>query len=228
MKIVDSYGNELGYQQGDDYVIKDRSGNRLGWINALNDIINTYGTKVGELRSDGVYDVYGSRIGDVDGDNIISLLIASLRRRPSYTPSHSSDSDGGGWLAIIAMILMGAWAILKRIFFLFAWHFGDGGFDFKGTSTRSEWWKKTLLGLLAVFLCFLIVGGITYGFFSRLVIVQLIILFVPTLFSIVPLIAVSVRRVHDIGKSGWFVLIPIFNFILCGFVPGKVDGNKYK
>ncbi|MDR0908317.1 MAG: hypothetical protein LBM77_00995 [Spirochaetaceae bacterium] len=74
MKIVDSYGNELGYQDGSEYVIMDRSGSRLGWINGINDIINTYGTKVGELRSNGIYDMYGSRIGDVNGDNIFSLL----------------------------------------------------------------------------------------------------------------------------------------------------------
>lgn len=31
---------------------------------------------------------------------------------------------------------------------------------------------------------------------------------------IVPSIAVGVRRMHDVGKSGWFILIPIYNLIL--------------
>jgi len=74
MKIVDSYGNELGYQQGDQYVINNKSGDRLGWINGLNDIINNYGTKVGEIRSNGVFDIYGNQVGEVNGNNIISLL----------------------------------------------------------------------------------------------------------------------------------------------------------
>ena len=75
MKIVDSYGHEIGYQQGSDYVINDgRGGSRLGWINGVNGIINTYGDKVGEIRSDGVYNNYGSRIGDIDSDIIVSLL----------------------------------------------------------------------------------------------------------------------------------------------------------
>jgi hypothetical protein len=75
MKIVDDYGNELGYQEGSEYVIQNRcGGSRLGWINGINDIINNYGTKVGELRSNGIYDVYGSRVGDINGDNIFSLL----------------------------------------------------------------------------------------------------------------------------------------------------------
>jgi uncharacterized membrane protein YhaH (DUF805 family) len=40
---------------------------------------------------------------------------------------------------------------------------------------------------------------------------------VGTLYSlavILPAIAVGVRRMHDNGKSGWFLLIPIYNFIL--------------
>ena len=32
--------------------------------------------------------------------------------------------------------------------------------------------------------------------------------------SILPLIAVSIRRMHDVDKSGWFAWIPIYNLIL--------------
>jgi uncharacterized membrane protein YhaH (DUF805 family) len=34
-------------------------------------------------------------------------------------------------------------------------------------------------------------------------------------------IAVAVRRMHDVGKSGWFVLIPIYNLVLA-----VTEGNK--
>ena len=34
------------------------------------------------------------------------------------------------------------------------------------------------------------------------------------LLNIIPLIATSIRRVHDQDKSGWFILIPIYNLIL--------------
>lgn len=34
------------------------------------------------------------------------------------------------------------------------------------------------------------------------------------LVTIVPYLAVFVRRMHDVGKSGWFMLIPIYNLIL--------------
>jgi uncharacterized membrane protein YhaH (DUF805 family) len=36
-----------------------------------------------------------------------------------------------------------------------------------------------------------------------------------------PSIAVAVRRMHDVGKSGWFVLIPIYNLVLA-----VTEGNK--
>jgi len=35
-----------------------------------------------------------------------------------------------------------------------------------------------------------------------------------SLATLIPTIAVAVRRMHDVGKSGWFVLVPIYNFIL--------------
>ena len=31
---------------------------------------------------------------------------------------------------------------------------------------------------------------------------------------LVPTLAVGVRRMHDVGKSAWFILIPIYNLIL--------------
>jgi len=41
-----------------------------------------------------------------------------------------------------------------------------------------------------------------------------------------PSIAVGVRRMHDVGKSGWFLLIPIYNFILA-VTPGDVGNNEF-
>ena len=43
---------------------------------------------------------------------------------------------------------------------------------------------------------------------------------------IIPYIAVGVRRMHDVGKSGWFMLIPIYNLILfC--TEGQKGDNEY-
>ncbi len=31
---------------------------------------------------------------------------------------------------------------------------------------------------------------------------------------IVPSVAVAIRRMHDVGKPGWFVLIPVYDIYL--------------
>jgi len=31
---------------------------------------------------------------------------------------------------------------------------------------------------------------------------------------LVPSVAVAIRRMHDVGKSGWYALIPLYNLIL--------------
>lgn len=42
-----------------------------------------------------------------------------------------------------------------------------------------------------------------------------------------PIIGASVRRMHDINKSGWYLLIPIYNLILI-FSKGSEDEDKKK
>lgn len=44
--------------------------------------------------------------------------------------------------------------------------------------------------------------------------------------TVVPLVAVGVRRMHDVNKSGWFLLVPIYNFILL-VTSGTKGDNKY-
>ncbi|MBM3920822.1 MAG: DUF805 domain-containing protein [Sphingomonadales bacterium] len=50
-----------------------------------------------------------------------------------------------------------------------------------------------------------------------------------TLYSLavlLPSLAVAVRRMHDVGKSGWFILIPIYNLILA-CTDSQVGENEY-
>lgn len=43
---------------------------------------------------------------------------------------------------------------------------------------------------------------------------------------VIPTIAVGVRRMHDIGKSGWWILFPIVNLVfLC--MSGEKGQNQY-
>ena len=75
-------------------------------------------------------------------------------------------------------------------------------FDFSGRSTRSEFWWFSLFQILSV-----IAVSIVLPFLSVLY----------TLILFIPAIAVSIRRLHDIGKSGWWllaILIPLIGGIL--------------
>jgi uncharacterized membrane protein YhaH (DUF805 family) len=52
---------------------------------------------------------------------------------------------------------------------------------------------------------------------------------VSTIYSLavlIPGIAVAIRRMHDVGKSGWFLLIPIYNIILA-ITDGEKKSNEY-
>lgn len=42
----------------------------------------------------------------------------------------------------------------------------------------------------------------------------------------IPSLAVQIRRTHDSNKSGWFILVPIYNLILL-FLKGTEGDNKY-
>lgn len=70
--------------------------------------------------------------------------------------------------------------------------------DFSGRARRSEYWFWSL-ALILVYIVGLILTAIAKPFFVLLIIAYLAVL--------VPSLAVAVRRLHDTGKSGWFVLI---------------------
>lgn len=72
--------------------------------------------------------------------------------------------------------------------------------NFQGRAERSEFWWFVLFYFVAVIVLSLIdgaldSGGILYGLFL--------------LGTILPYLAVSVRRLHDTGKSGWWILLSL-------------------
>jgi uncharacterized membrane protein YhaH (DUF805 family) len=73
---------------------------------------------------------------------------------------------------------------------------------FRGRARRREYWYFMLFSVLAMAL-FEIVGGRTGGI---LLVVYALLLFLPSL-------AVSVRRLHDTNRSGWWLLINMVPFI---------------
>lgn len=76
--------------------------------------------------------------------------------------------------------------------------------DFSGRARRTEYWMFTLfygLALLAALLFDSLLGTIALFY-----VIAIFGLFFPSL-------AVTVRRLHDVGKSGWFLLINLIPFV---------------
>jgi uncharacterized membrane protein YhaH (DUF805 family) len=88
--------------------------------------------------------------------------------------------------------------------------------NFSSRSRRREYWTYILFFYLFAFI--VTVADALIG--------QQIFLSIYFLLMVVPSIAVGVRRMHDVGKSGWFLLVPFYNIILF-FTDGTIGENKY-
>jgi len=82
--------------------------------------------------------------------------------------------------------------------------------DFSGRARRKEYWMFALFNILFVIAAMVLdnmlgltIKGLPYGLFYILYAIAII----------VPSLAVSVRRLHDTGKSGWMILIAIIPII---------------
>ena len=102
--------------------------------------------------------------------------------------------------------------------------------DFSGRARRKEYWMFVLFHFIALFLLMLIdttigttVGEEGVGFFYLVYLVL----------AIIPSIAVSVRRLHDLGKSGvWFLInfIPFIGaiwFLILTCMEGENKSNQW-
>lgn len=92
--------------------------------------------------------------------------------------------------------------------------------NFKGRARRKEYWMfgpiSILIYIVLVALAFIPVIGIVFSIFSGIFCFGIII----------PSIAVAVRRMHDVGKSGWYMFIPIYSLILA-CTEGEKGSNQY-
>lgn len=77
-------------------------------------------------------------------------------------------------------------------------------FQFSGRASRLEYWNFVIINVWVILT--------TWGF-------GIFVILIPTL-------AVSVRRLHDIGKSGLWILVPWFSFFF-QFKKSDVENNEY-
>jgi uncharacterized membrane protein YhaH (DUF805 family) len=90
--------------------------------------------------------------------------------------------------------------------------------NFEGRARRSEYWYFTLFYYLVAILLVFVDQGIESE--SRITGI------IFALGSLIPAIAVGIRRMHDVGKSGWYILIPLYNLILA-CTNGETGSNGY-
>lgn len=76
--------------------------------------------------------------------------------------------------------------------------------NFKGRARRREFWLFTLANII-VWVVLNVLSN-AFGLFG-------LVLFLYYLAVLVPSIAVGIRRLHDIGKSGWWVLISLIPIV---------------
>ena len=80
--------------------------------------------------------------------------------------------------------------------------------NFDGRARRSEYWYYTLMNVIIV-ITLEILLGVGAMVSSVLAIIVGLLLIVYAIGTLVPSIAVMVRRLHDIGKSGWWYFIAL-------------------
>ncbi len=90
--------------------------------------------------------------------------------------------------------------------------------DFDGRASRSEYWWFFLFQIIAIMV---------------LSVVLSILGTIASLALLLPALAVGVRRLHDIGKSGWWLLIWLIPFIgwliaiYWAVQPSQTDANNW-
>jgi len=92
-------------------------------------------------------------------------------------------------------------------------------FSIEGRITRSAFWLRYLLiGTLNLFWEFIyeISDSQVFAILNLLIVIAIAI----------TVIIQGVKRMHDVNKSGWFFLIPIYNIIL-SFTDGTPGSNDY-
>jgi uncharacterized membrane protein YhaH (DUF805 family) len=126
------------------------------------------------------------------------------QRKPTRATTHHASGEG-------------AWYWMTLPFRRYA--------DFQGRSRRKEYWMFSLLNLGIVFVCAMFSAGESSTAAVMLVLYLLL--------AVVPYLALSVRRLHDIGVSGWLLLISIIPYVgglalfVLTIIPGKQGDNKY-
>lgn len=96
--------------------------------------------------------------------------------------------------------------------------------DFNGRAIRSQYWY---------FVLFTFIIGFVLGFIDGMLFGRQILSLIFNLAVLIPSIAIGVRRLHDLGKTGWWyllILVPIVGpivLIVWFCMKGQTTKNQY-
>lgn len=105
--------------------------------------------------------------------------------------------------------------------------------NFQGRARRSEYWWFALFSMLFSVVAQILMGAVAATGSGILMLLIAIPVLVFAIGIIIPSIAVAIRRMHDTGRSGWWLLVgfvPVIGFfvILYFFVQrGTVGSNPW-
>lgn len=131
---------------------------------------------------------------------------ARISFRPRRKESHSAPRSGGAWEGRTFKTAPSGAASGKGIptlgeYLQLIWMFFRRCTDFRGRSTRWEfWWTYLFILLVTILLADLLTACLVW-----------------LAVMVVPFTALGVRRLHDVGKSGWWLLakaIPMAGAVL--------------
>ena len=103
----------------------------------------------------------------------------------------------------------------------------DNYANFRGRARRKEYWMFTLVNVIIM-----IASIVVRDMYGRIVF-MMDTYTICALIHFIPSLAVTVRRLHDIGKSGWFyliVLIPLIGpiwLLVLHCTEGQKEDNKW-
>lgn len=101
-------------------------------------------------------------------------------------------------------------------------------FSFEGRISRSVFWWG-YLGLIIFSIPVLIVLGLalpTGDNGNPFSLILMLIIGIVDLLIYYVVLAISVKRLHDLNLSGWWILVP-FLWLISGFIKGTAGPNKY-
>lgn len=110
---------------------------------------------------------------------------------------------------------------------------------FTGRASRSEyWWWALISGVVAIVLNFIASAGATVNDSGAMVpgpgaVIGYILLGIWGLATIIPSLALVVRRLHDVNFSGWMILIGLVPFLgglallIFMLLPPKPEGQRF-